>query len=135
MTVSVFVFLMFSVVISIVDYRKQIIPDKIVLPAIFILLFVKYLEHSLCYLDLVAGAIVVLIFLIPILLNLSFGGGDLRFGFFCAVFVGLQGIGYFIVLSALLHIVFLKITKKKILGFAPAMSLGAILVYGGLNFL
>ncbi len=135
MTVSVFVFLIFGIVVSIVDYRKQIIPDKIILPAIFILLFVKYLEHSFCYLDLVAGAIVVLIFLIPILLNLSFGGGDLRFGFFCAVFVGLQGIGYFIVLSALLHIVFLKITKKKILGFAPAMSLGAILVYGGLNFL
>jgi prepilin signal peptidase PulO-like enzyme (type II secretory pathway) len=121
--------------LSVIDYKKQIIPDKIVLPAIVILLIAKQFENSLGLDDIVGAFLVVSVFLIPIAFNMAFGGGDLRFGFFCAIFVGLAGVGYFVICSAILHVVLLKTSKKDVSGFAPAMSLGAVLVYGGLNFL
>jgi len=132
---SLIVFIFFSTVLSVIDYKKQIIPDKFVLPSIVFLLFVKYFENSLHVEDLIAAFIIVIVFLVPIALNMAFGGGDLRFGFFCGLFVGLEGIGYFLILAAVIHILFLKVLNKKLGGFAPAMSLGAILVYMGLNFL
>ena len=134
MTVSLLIFLFFSTVLSVVDYKKQIIPDKIILPAIVVLIAVKYFENSFSLDDIIGALLVVLVFMIPIALNMAFGGGDLRFGFFCAFFVGLEGVGYFVILCALMHILFLKISKKEVSGFAPAMSLGAVIVYGGLNF-
>jgi len=133
-TVSLLIFLFFSTVLSVVDYKKQIIPDKIILPAIVVLIAVKYFENSFSLDDIIGALLVVLVFMIPIALNMAFGGGDLRFGFFCAFFVGLEGVGYFVILCALMHILFLKISKKEVSGFAPAMSLGAVIVYGGLNF-
>jgi Flp pilus assembly protein protease CpaA len=134
-SISPIIFIFFGIIISIVDYKKMIIPDKIIIPATLFLLIAKYFENSLHVEDIVGAFIVVSVFLIPIILNMAFGGGDLRFGFFCALFVGLKGIGYFILLSAILHVAILKLTKKEVFGFAPAMSLGAIFVYGGLNFL
>ena len=135
MIFSLGTFIFFSTILSVIDYKKQIIPDKIIMPAITILLAVKCLENTFQLEDIVGALLVVLVFLIPIALNMAFGGGDLRFGFFCALFVGLEGVGYFVVLAALLHVVLLVTLKKELLGFAPAMSLGAVLVYMGLNFL
>jgi len=129
------VFIFFGSVLSYIDYKRQMVPDKIVLPAIIILIVAKYIQNKLFLEDFVGAFIVIAIFLIPIALNMAFGGGDLRFGFFCALFVGLGGVGYFILLSALIHLLFLVLTKKQVFGFVPAMSLGAFLVYGGLNFL
>ncbi len=60
---------------------------------------------------------------------MAFGGGDLRFGAFCALFVGLEGVGYFIIFSGLIHLIILAAVKKKSYGFAPAMSIAAILSY------
>lgn len=132
---SLFIFIFFSTILSVIDYKKQIIPDKFILPSIVILLFVKYFENSLHVEDVIGAFIIVIVFLLPIALNMAFGGGDLRFGFFCGLFVGLEGIGYFLILAALIHVLLLKVLKKEVGGFAPAMSLGAILVYMGLNFL
>jgi hypothetical protein len=53
----------------------------------------------------------------------------LRFGVFCALFLGLTPIGWFVMLSGALHVTLLLILKKKSFGFAPAMSLAAILSY------
>lgn len=99
------------------------------------MVILKYFFTNLSLFDLYAAVIVGVIFFVPILFNMAFGGGDIRFGIFSALLVGLEGVGYFIVLSALIHLLFLALLKKRALGFAPAMSLSAILVYIGLYIL
>ncbi|MDF1877982.1 hypothetical protein JHD47_09160 [Sulfurimonas sp. SAG-AH-194-L11] len=89
----------------------------------------KYLDQSLSVLDVIAVVIVLIIFLIPIILNMRFGGGDLRFGAFCALFVGLVPLGYFVMFSGVLHILILALLKKKSFAFAPAMSVAALIAY------
>ena len=124
---------MVASIVSYIDYKTQIIPDKIMLPSIVLMLCVKYLYHLLSWGDAIAVVIVSLVFTVPILLNMAFGGGDIRFGVFAALFVSLEGVGYFILFSALCHIVLLVVLRKKDAGFAPAMSIGALLAYIGLH--
>ena len=126
-TLSFFIFI--GVIISLIDWKYQVIPDVVILPAIFLITFIKLFEDSLKTTDFIASGIVLTLFLIPILLNLEFGGGDLRFGVFSAMLVGLEGLGYFIAVSGLLHLILLRLKKRKSFGFAPAMSLAAIGVY------
>ncbi len=128
MTVLLF-FTIVAVVISYIDAKTEIIPDKIILPALFILVALKYYENTLDLNTFMAVCIVLIVFVIPIVLNMAFGGGDLRFGVFCALLVGLEGIGYFIILAGISHLLILSIIRKKSFGFAPAMSLGALGAY------
>jgi len=122
-------FIIVAGVISYVDIKKGLILDKIILPSFFVLLLIKYLDNSLSIQDLIAVTLVLIIFVIPIILNMAFGGGDLRFGAFCALFLGLSSIGHFIMLAGLIHIVLLVIIKKSSFPFAPAMSLAAVGAY------
>ena len=73
--------------------------------------------------------IVLIIFVIPIALDMAFGGGDLRFGAFCALFLGLALVGWFVLLSGVFHLLLLSLMKKKSFGFAPAMSVAALSAY------
>jgi len=79
--------------------------------------------------DLYSVVIVLVIFMIPIIFDMAFGGGDLRFGAFCALFLGLKLVGMFILLAGVIHLVILTILKKNSYGFAPAMSLSAMTAY------
>ena len=122
-------FIFIGLVISFIDWKYRVIPDIVMLPAIFFMVVIKLFEGSLKMTDFMAVGVILTIFLIPILLNLEFGGGDLRFGVFSALFVELEGLGYFVMVSGLLHLLLLGIKKKNSFGFAPAMSLAAIGVY------
>lgn len=126
---SLLFFIFTAALISYFDWKYRVIPDSIIIPAIFFILVLKFFEETLKTTDFIASGIVLTVFLIPILLNMEFGGGDLRFGVFSTLFVGLEGLGYFIALSGLLHLVLLGIKKKKSFGFAPAMSLAAVGIY------
>ena len=126
---SLIFFLAISGVVSYIDIKKGLILDKIMFPSILVLVLLKYLDNSLSMYDFLAVVIVLTIFVIPIILNMAFGGGDLRFGAFCALFVGLLPLGYFIMLSGLFHVVLLKVLNKKSFAFAPAMSAGALGAY------
>ena len=117
-------------VISYIDIKSSLIPDKIMFPTIAGMIVLKYLYNSLSINDLIAVSIIFIIFVIPIALNLAFGGGDIRFGVFCALFLGLAQIGYFVIFAGLLHLIILFILKRKSFGFAPAMSLATLLAYG-----
>lgn len=125
MAVLIF-FIFIAIIISYIDIKKGVIPDKIILPAIALLLVIKFLSDTLTLSDFVGAGIVLGIFLLPILFNMNFGGGDLRFGFFCALFLGLPLIGWFVLLSGVLHLSALLILKRESFGFAPAMSLAAL---------
>lgn len=118
-----------ALIVSYIDSKKRIIPDKIIIPAFFGLLILKYLYADLSLNDAIAVGLILIIFMIPIILNMAFGGGDLRFGAFCALFVGLNLIGEFIILAGIIHLLILGILHKKSYGFAPAMSTAAILSY------
>jgi len=117
-------------VISYIDIKSSLIPDKIMFPAIVGMIVLKYLDNSLSINNLIAVSIIFIIFVIPIVLDLAFGGGDIRFGVFCALFLGLAQIGYFVIFAGLLHLIILFILKRKSFGFAPAMSLATLLAYG-----
>jgi len=122
-------FITISGIISYIDVKKGLILDKIMFPSFIVLLLLKYFDKSLVVNDFVAIIIVLIIFTIPIILNMAFGGGDLRFGAFCALFLGLAPIGYFILFSGIIHTLLLIILKKRSFAFAPAMSAGALLAY------
>ncbi|QOP44340.1 prepilin peptidase [Sulfurimonas sediminis] len=122
-------FIIIASVLSYIDSKKRVIPDRIILPAFAVLVILKWWDADLSVYDLYAVLIVLVIFIIPVILNMAFGGGDLRFGAFCALFVGLPQVGYFIIFSGLIHLVILAALKKKSYGFAPAMSIAAILSY------
>lgn len=122
-------FIFIGLLISYFDWKYRVIPDSVIVPAIFFIILLKFFDGTLKSTDFIASGIILTIFLIPILLNLEFGGGDLRFGVFSALFVGLEGLGYFVMVSGLLHLLLLGIKKKNSFGFAPAMSLAAIGVY------
>lgn len=115
--------------ISYIDALESLIPDKIIVPAIAVLLLLKLYFNVLNSYDFIAVAIVLVVFIIPIFLNMNFGGGDLRFGAFCALFLGLPLIGWFILLSGVFHLLLLFGLKKESFGFAPAMSAAAIVSY------
>ena len=121
-------FILVSGVISYIDIKKGLILDKIMFPSFLGLLVLKYLDGSLGTYDFIAVFSILVIFIIPIILNFSFGGGDLRFGAFCALFVGLSSLGYFVIVSGLIHLAILTVLQKKSFAFAPAMSVGAISV-------
>ena len=92
--------------------------------------FLLSLEGRLTWESAMAVALVVMLFLIPIVMGMAFGGGDLRFGAFCALFVGLEGAGYFIMCAGIAHLVIAAAVRKKVFPFAPAMSIGALVAYG-----
>lgn len=122
-------FIFVSSLVSYIDIKKGLILDKIMFPSFVVLLLLKYLDQSLHVSDFIAVAIVLVIFFIPIFLDMAFGGGDLRYGAFAGLFVGLAGVGYFVMFSGLLHVILLVVLKKKSFPFAPAMSLGALGAY------
>ena len=127
--IALLFFITIALVISYIDIKEGLILDKIMFPSILVLSLVKYFENSLDLNSLIAGIIILVIFIVPILLNMAFGGGDLRFGFFTALFLGLEPLGYFIIFSGLIHLLILTVLKKKSFAFAPAMSLGALVAY------
>jgi len=133
--VSLLFFITVSGVISYIDIKRGLILDKIMFPSFLVLLLLKYLDGSLSSYDFIAVAVVLVIFVIPIILNFSFGGGDLRFGAFCALFLGLAPLGYFIMMSGVFHLGILTLLKKKSFAFAPAMSLGALSAYVLMEFI
>jgi prepilin signal peptidase PulO-like enzyme (type II secretory pathway) len=112
------------------DIKNGIIPDVIILPAIALIAGVKYMYNDLHVYDLYAVMMVVFLFVVPIALNMAFGGGDIRYGIFAALFVGLQGVGWFVMLSGLFHFILLSVfLKKSTYPFAPAMFAGALCAY------
>jgi len=123
-------FIGIAFVISYIDIKSSIIPDKIMLPAILAMLILKYFDSSLSLDDLIAVSIIFIIFVIPIALDMAFGGGDIRFGVFCALFLGLAQIGYFVIFAGLAHLTILFFLKRKSFGFAPAMSFATLVAYG-----
>lgn len=124
------IFIISSAFISWIDAKRSVIPDSIVLPSIIVLMLLKYSEGSLQLTDFAAMAITVIVFMVPIVLNMNFGGGDLRFGAFCALFVGLAPLGYFIASAGILHLGIMGLLRKREFGFAPAMSIAALIAYG-----
>ena len=127
MIITTLFFIIIAFLISYIDAKNGVIPDKIILPAIVALIVLKYFDNVLSTYDFIAAAIVFVLFIIPIALNMAFGGGDLRFGVFCALFVGLNSVGYFILFAGVIHLFLLFLVKKKSFGFAPAMSVAALL--------
>lgn len=126
----IFIFFIFvALSISYIDIFEGLIPDKIIVPAIAVLLLMKFYFNVLNIYDFIAVAIVLIIFVIPIFFNMNFGGGDLRFGAFCAMFLGLTPIGWFILLSGVFHLLLLLTLRKESFGFAPAMSVAAVASY------
>lgn len=122
-------YLLVALIVSIIDFQKETIPDSVMLPSIFALAIYRYYFDSLDFDIFYAIATTIFIFLIPLILNMNFGGGDLRFGIFSAIFLSFPDVVLFVLFSGVFQIVILLILRKKSCGFAPAMSLSGVLCY------
>jgi len=125
-------FLMYIIIgfyITIHDIKHKIIPDVVILPSIIFLIFLRFLDGSINLEYLYAIMFIVTVFVFPILLNLRFGGGDIRFGIFSAILLSFPNIVWFIIISSLFHLLVLLILKKKEYPFAPSMFMASIVVY------
>lgn len=128
--IVLFIFIITSAFVSWIDAKHAVIPDKIIFPALTLLLIIKWMDGNLHATDFIAVVIVLIVFTIPIIFKMNFGGGDLRFGAFCALFIGLVPLGYFIVSSGIMHLIIMGALRKREFGFAPAMSIAALVAYG-----
>lgn len=126
---ELFIFIPIALWISYIDWKEHIIPDSVVLPSILALGEWQLITGVSLLPMLGAALFVVAIFLVPLFLNLTFGGGDLRFGVLCAILTGFPNAALFILIAALFHLIFLLALRKKSFGFAPAMSLAAAITY------
>jgi len=122
------VYILFSLPILYEDIKYQNIPDRYSLSAILILLFlIWYLDYPLKP-ALIAAAFILVVFLIPLLFGMDFGGGDLRYGVMSALVVGFPDIAYWLIVSSVIHVLILAIARKSVFGFAPAMFSATILL-------
>ncbi len=127
MNIVLFIFIIFSLPILYHDIKYQNIPDKFSLPAIALIIgSILYLDMSLTS-ALIASAFILVVFLIPLLFGMDFGGGDLRYGVMSALVVGFPQIAYWMVLSAVIHLIILAILRRQIFGFAPAMFIATLI--------
>jgi len=122
-------FIAVGLYLSVYDYKHRIIPDIVVLPSILFLLLLRYINDTLSIEYFYATLFIVSVFILPIIFNMRFGGGDIRFGIFAAILLGFPNIALFLLFSAILHLLLLLILKKKEYPFAPSMYIAAILVY------
>ncbi len=113
--------------VAFIDAKKEIIPDKIVLPSILILALILFFEKGVPINNLFTAFGVVIFFVILIYFFDDFGGGDIRFGAFCGLFLGFPDIFVFFIICGVLHTATLLLLSKKTVGFAPAMYAAAIL--------
>ena len=113
-----------------IDWKTSYIPDKIIVPAIVLLGVIKILEENFLIGNAIAAGMIVLLFLIPLFFGWAFGGGDLRMGCFCGFMLIPQTVGYFLLLSGAIHLIILWRVRHKVFGFAPAMGIATLIVYG-----
>lgn len=126
-------YLIFFITVSLVfiyyDIRYREVPDKIILPAIVVGILIIWNIGSYSMKDLFfTASIVFLVFIILLATPFPFGGGDLRYAVFCVPLIGMDGLGWFIFLSGLFHLVFLLGVKRSTYAFVPAMFISALLV-------
>jgi|GEM_PF-2380587 len=124
---SAIFFIICGLVLSVVDFKKQIIPDVIILPSIVILAILKYNE-TLNYSNFILATLVVIVtFSVLLYFFQDFGGGDIRFGILCSIFLGFPNIFIFFILAGAIHLILLIAFSKRVMGFAPTMFLAAII--------
>lgn len=121
-------YLLFSLPILYHDIRYQDIPDRYSLPAIVVIVLLRWYLGVPLVPALIAAAFILFVFLIPLLFGMDFGGGDLRYGVMSAMVVGFPDIAYWLILAAVLHLLILLIVRRQIFGFAPAMFLATVLL-------
>lgn len=126
MLISLLFFLVAGGLIAIIDYKKNIIPDILSIPSILIMFAIKLYENGTIVNEIKMMVLVLFIFVLLIYFFNDFGGGDLRFGALCAVFIGSIDIFLFFIVSGIVQAFALSVSGKKVIGFAPAMFIGAL---------
>ena len=129
LSIELLMYIIVGFYIMIYDIKHRVILDIVILPSIIFLIFLRFLDETINLEYLYAIIFIITVFVFPILLNLTFGGGDIRFGVFSAILLGFPDIVWFIVISSLLHLLILLILKKKEYPFAPSMFMASIVVY------
>lgn len=128
MDITLIIYILFSLPILYHDIKYQDIPDKYSLSAIVLTLFSLYFFNHDMTTSLIAAGFIFVVFLIPIVFNMNFGGGDIRYGILSALIVGFPQVAYWLILAATLHLFLLLVIRKQIFGFAPAMFIATILL-------
>jgi prepilin signal peptidase PulO-like enzyme (type II secretory pathway) len=129
LTPEILFFSIIALYVSYIDLKYQVIPDAIMFPAITGLFAIMLFQRDDIMLMLLTVMSIFVLFSLPILIGLPFGGGDIRFAIFVALLLPIKGVVLFLMMSGVVHILLLALSREKILGFAPSMTISAIMVY------
>lgn len=129
-------FILFLVYISVLDFRQEIIPDKLLIKFLFLILFAFPLSgHSL--LDSLLGALggFFSLFFLSLLTRGAIGGGDIKLLFVLGLWTGTEQLpvllmGGFVAggLAALLLVLTKKKTRTESFAYGPWFCLMAALL-------
>lgn len=125
------------ILISFIDIKNNIIPNKIVIPSIFIGLFlmILFFPNRIIELIIFSIGVFILFLLIYFIYPQGMGMGDVKLAALLGIFLGRDLIPAIILafLSGAIYSIFLLIFKNKRfkdrIPFAPFLSIGAIIAY------
>jgi len=132
------VFLIFSIPASVIDIKHKRIPNRIVLPGIFILAWLRIFIFgdplSILAVKIIAGP--VLFIIVYLLTDGKLGMGDIKYSALMGIFIGLPGLFVAIGLSSIMGLIFAviglfsgRINAKTKIPFAPFLTLGSFLTF------
>lgn len=124
-------------VASLIDIRKKIIPDTLIIIGSIIGIVMLFLNTEITYISVLAGVVIVggILLIISLVSEGALGMGDVKLIACLALFIGLEKlIGTLFVsfiASGLIGLIFLirsKKNAKKELPFAPFLLLGLLVI-------
>ena len=127
-------FYIFSLFLSITDYKRFLVPNNVVLSMSIMMLIFGLIEEKILFSTIV---LLVLIFLFFILLLLSkpdmiLGGGDIKYILIVGLYLGIFNFSIFLIITGILQTLILvyiqKIKNKKIAPMVPIMFISVIIV-------
>jgi len=127
------VFYMFSILLAYIDYKKFIVPNKILI-IFFILLIIFGLIENRLDINSFFIAFTLLVFFIGLILinpHMILGGGDIKYIMIVAIFLQPILFPFFLIITGVMQSLFLlygqTIQGKKKVAMLPAMLISVVL--------
>jgi leader peptidase (prepilin peptidase)/N-methyltransferase len=139
-TLAAFTLVLYALLISLTDFRFQVIPDRLILPGIALGLLVAGFSDHIGLLDAVVGGAfgLALFYMMAdlgqrLLKKPSMGGGDIKLAAMIGVFLGWQKFLLVVLLASILGLVF-ALHRRLFLGdsFRSRVPFGPFLIYAAL---
>jgi len=127
------IFYVFSFFLAYIDYKKFIVPNKILFILLIMLIVFGLFEDKLNISSFLISFFVLVFFSISILINPSMilGGGDIKYMMIVAIFLQPVLFPFFLIITGVVQSLFLiyfqQIQKKQKVAMVPAMFIAVVM--------